>query len=86
MLLIGRVSGLVARPRPPRGALSARVVSMAPASDGRGRRETVCTGRRGGRGKGWPSIGAAGGDWCAVKYWEIVAEGCLIGMESDTLI
>ena len=47
-LLIGRVSGLIARPRPSCGALSARVVSTAPASDGRGRRESVCTERRGG--------------------------------------
>ena len=48
MFLIGRVSGLIARPHPSRGALSARAVNTAPASDGRGRRESVCTGRRGG--------------------------------------
>ena len=75
-LLIGHVSGLIARPRPPRGALSARVVSTAPASSRHGRRESVCTGRRGG-GTGWPSIGAAGGGWCAFKYGETEAEDCL---------
>ena len=42
------MSGLIAKLRPPRGALTARDVSTAPASDGRGRRESVCTGRRGG--------------------------------------
>ena len=31
-------SGLAARPRPPRGALSARIVSTAPAPDGNRRR------------------------------------------------
>ena len=62
-LLIGRVSGLIARHRPPRGALSAHVVSTAPAFDGHGRRESVCTGRRGG-GRGWPSSG--GGGWMLV--------------------
>ena len=46
--LIGRASGLLARPRPPLGALSARVVRTAPAPEGRGRGESVCTGRRGG--------------------------------------
>ena len=35
-LLIGRVSGLLAKPRPPRSALSASVVSTAPAPDGHG--------------------------------------------------
>ena len=48
MFLIGCVSGLIARPRQPHGALSARFVSTAPASDRRGRRESVRTGRRGG--------------------------------------
>ena len=47
ILLIGRLSELVARPRLPRGALSARVVSTAPAPDGDGSRESVCTGKRG---------------------------------------
>ena len=51
MLLIGRVSSLIAMPRPPRGALSARVVSTAPASNGRGRCESVCTRGRGGDGR-----------------------------------
>ena len=48
MLLIGRVSGLIAKLSPPRGALSVRAVSTAPASDGRGRPGSVYTGRRGG--------------------------------------
>ena len=42
MLLIGRVSGVVTRPRSPRGALSTLVVSTAPAPDGDGHRESVC--------------------------------------------
>ena len=46
MLLIDRFSDVVARPRPPRGALSARVVSAAPAPDGDVRRESVFAGRR----------------------------------------
>ena len=40
----------------------------------------------GGEGKGSPSIGAAGGGWCAVKYGETEAEGRLIGIKSDALI
>ena len=47
MLLIGRVSGLIDKLRPPHGALSVRAVSTAPASDGRRRFESACTGRRG---------------------------------------
>ena len=72
-------------------------VSTAPASDGRGRRQSVCAGRRGGqsvcagRQGGEERMaehhGAAGGGWCAlaVKYRETEAEGCLIGITSDTL-
>ena len=41
------------------------MVSTAPASDGQGRRESVCTGGWGG-GRGRPSIGVAGGGWCTV--------------------
>ena len=85
MFLIGRVSGLIAWCPQPRGAPSVRVVSTAPASDRRGRRESVCTGMWG-LGKGWPSIGAAGGGWCAIKYGETEADGCLIGIKSDTPI
>ena len=50
-LRIGRVSGLLVRVLA-RGALSARVVSTAPAPDGHGRGESICTGRRGGGGSG----------------------------------
>ena len=49
--LVGRASGLLSGPRPPLGALSARVVRTAPAPEGRGRGESVCTGRRGGCGR-----------------------------------
>ena len=48
MFLTGRVSDLIAKLRPPRGALTAGGVSTAPASDGSGRHESVCAGRRGG--------------------------------------
>ena len=47
MLLTGRVSGLIARPRPRHGVLSARVVSAAPAFDGGGRRESALEGGEG---------------------------------------
>ena len=86
MFLIGPVSGLIARPRPPRGALSARFVSTAPASEGCGRRESVCMESREGGGEGKSSIRAAGRGWWAVKYGETEAEGWLIGVKSDTLI
>ena len=46
---------MVARPRPPRGAPNARVVSTAPAPDRDERRESVRAGRR--EGEGWPSMG-----------------------------
>ena len=50
-LLVGRISGLIARPRPPHGVLNARVVT-APAvgGRGRGRRKSFCTESRGGGG------------------------------------
>ena len=48
MFLIGRVSILLAELRSPSGALSVPAISTAPATDGRGRRAPVCTGRRGG--------------------------------------
>ena len=45
--MIGRVPDVVARPRPPRGALS-----PTPAPDGDGHRESVCDGRWEGGGDG----------------------------------
>ena len=49
--LIGCGSGLVARPRPPLGVLSARVIKTARTSEWRGRHESLCTGRREGYGR-----------------------------------
>ena len=70
------MSGLIARTRPLSGALSARVVSTTPASDGKGR-ESVCTGRRGGEGMAEQQYGrqveAGSGVQCAVKYGETEA-------------
>ena len=80
------MSDLIARPRPPRGALSARVVSTARRQLPTGADVVNRSALEGGEGKGWPSIGAAGGGWCAVKYGETEAEGCLIGIKSDTLM
>ena len=67
-MFFGRVSGLLARPRPPRGALSARVVSTAPASDGRERRESNRSALEGGEeGRDGRALG--------LKYGETEAEG-----------
>ena len=74
---------MVARPRPPHGALLVRVVSTAPAPKGDGRRESVCARRRGGVAE---SSGAAGGGWCAVSGQTRGDRGCLIGIKSDVLI
>ena len=65
---------MIVRPRPPRGALSTRVVSTAPASDTHGRRESVRTGRRGGGGVA-EQVGrqVEAGVQCAVKYGETEA-------------
>ena len=68
MLLIGRVSGVVARPRPPCGALSARVVSTA--QDVVNQSALEC--REGG---GWRALGRQVDDGvqCAAKYGETEA-------------
>ena len=82
ILLIDRVSGVAARPRPPRGALSAKIVSTASAPDGDGRRESVCAGRRGGGrvAEQW------GGRWRLVRSQVRGDRSCVIGTKSDTLI
>ena len=78
--MIGRLSGLIARPRSPRGALSAHVVRTAPASGADVVNQSALEG-----GEGRPSIVTGGGGWCAVNYGETEAEGCLIGIKSDVL-
>ena len=83
MALIGRVSGVVARPRPPRGALSARVVSTASAPDGAGRRESVCAGRRGGGGGGRAVGRQVEAD---VQSSTAGDRSCLICIKSDSMI
>ena len=85
MFLIGRASGLIARPRPPRGVLSVRAVRTAPASGGSGvvNRSAL---EGGGGGRDGQALGRPGGGWCGVKYGETEAEGCSIGIKSDTQV
>ena len=67
-LLIARVSGLIARPRPPRGALSACVVSTVPASTGTdGVNQSAALGGGEGEGDGR----AVGGGWRLVYNFTV---------------
>ena len=89
ILLIGCLSGVVARPRPPSGALIGRVVisassvvSTAPAPKGDGRWESVCTRRWGGVAEQWDSRWRLG---CGVQS-STGHRSSSIGIKSDALI